>query len=120
MPCPSHEATRRNIKDTGRTQTSCSLPIRLFGIEKILPPLVVAAAQQPHQMTTRVKAERTGRPEQFHSGLVWRAAPLAVVARVTAGNQVLPGCFARTRPGNHMVQSHFPGWQRLVAILTGV
>jgi len=59
--------------------------------------LVVALAEQAHQVPAGVQAKGTRRARQTHARFFRRAAALAIVAGVAAGHQILPRGFARTR-----------------------
>src|ERR1700675_4231013 len=71
-------------------------------VEQILPPLIVALAQQAHQMTAGMQTERTRRACQTHSSFFRSAAALAIITRMAAGHQVLPSGFPRARSRNHV------------------
>src|SRR5687767_14965525 len=86
-------------------------PEREFGHagleEQVLPPLRVAFAEQPHQVTAGMQAERARRAHQFQASLLGRAVSLAVVTRIAAGDQIFPGGFAGARPRDYMVEGEF-------------
>src|SRR5580693_2433847 len=70
-------------------------------IKQILLPLLIAFAQQPHQVPAGVQAERARLAGQFEPGLFRRAAAFPVIAAVAASYQVLPRRFAGTRSRDH-------------------
>src|ERR1022692_1470016 len=88
-------------------------------IEQILPPLLVALAQQPHQMPAGVQTERPRLPRQLHPRFLRRAVALPVVARIAARHQILPIGFARARPRHHVVQRQLRRRQRGAAAPRG-
>ncbi len=71
-------------------------------------------------MPAGVQAERPRLPRQLHARFFRRAAPFAVVARMAAGHQVLPGGFARARARHYMVQRQLRRRQRPQTILARV
>src|ERR1019366_1365975 len=91
-----------------------------FSVEQVLPPLGVALAQHAHQVPAGVQAERPRLPHQFHAGFLGSPAALAVVARVTAGHQVLPRRFTGARTRYYVIERQFSRGQRSMAILAGV
>jgi len=63
-------------------------------IEQIFAPLLVALAEETHQVTTGMEAKRTRSAGELHAGLVGRPVAFAIVAGMAAGNKVLPCRFA--------------------------
>src|SRR5581483_5731166 len=88
----------------------------LLGIEKIFAPLIVAASEQTHEVAAGMQTERAGRTQQLHTGFLGRAAAFPVVAGMTAGDQIFPGRLAGAGGGYDMIERHFPGRKRFVAV----
>ena len=66
----------------------------LSSIKQILPPLLIALAQQAHQMPAGMQTERTRLAGQLEPRLFRRAAAFSVIAGMTAGDEVFPSRFA--------------------------
>src|SRR5689334_2935671 len=77
-------------------------------IEQVFAPLIVALAEQSHQVTAGVEAERARGAVQFHAGLVGGAAAFAVIAGVAAGDEVFPGGFAGAGARDDVIECEFP------------
>ena len=92
----------------------------LLRVEEVFAPLVVAAAQQAHQVTAGMEAERARLAKEFHARFFRGAAALTIVAAVATGDQILPGGLAGSRARDDVVEGHLAGGQHLVAILAGV
>jgi len=75
---------------------------------------------QPHDVAAGVKIEGAGFAHWLHVGFVRKLVAFAAVARMAAGDQVLPGGEAAAGAGNYMVQRKFAGGERGAAILAGV
>jgi len=71
-------------------------------------------------MAAGVQAERPRRTCQAHPRFVRRAASLPVIARMAAGDQILPRRFTGARARDHMVERQLIRAERLVAILAGI
>ena len=89
-------------------------------IEEVFAPLIVALAEQPHQMTAGMQAERTRSPRQAHPRFLRSPAALAIIAGMAAGDQIFPSRFPRSRPRLHMVQRQFAGVESSQAILARI
>jgi len=76
--------------------------------------------EHPHQVTAGVQAERPGYSRQFHAGFIGGAIPLAVVAGMTAGNQILPSRLAGSGARDDVIQGQLTGGKRPMAILTRI
>src|SRR5277367_2237421 len=92
-------AEPRATKWAGLRQSKAAL-----SIEQILAPLIVALAEQAHQVAIRVQTERARRARQTHAGFLRRAAALPVVARMAASYQIFPGSFAGAGARHHVVE----------------
>ena len=71
-------------------------------------------------MPAGMQTERPGWPRQLHAGLIRRAVPFPVVARMAAGDQIFPRGFTCTGAGDDMVERHFARRQSAVTVLAGV
>ncbi len=65
-------------------------------VEEVLLPLRVPFAQHPHEMTAGVQTEWARLARQLHTCFLGSPVSFAVVTGVAAGNQILPGRFARS------------------------
>src|SRR5580692_2679135 len=90
-----HEKRRETIARKGCQAIFDQCAVRL--IEQILAPLIVALAEQPHQMPASMQTERPRRARQAHARFIRRTAPLAVIAGMAAGHQILPRRLAGAR-----------------------
>ena len=81
----------------------------LIRIKQILAPLFVALAEQAHQVTAGVEAERAWRAKEFHAGLFGCAIALSIVTPMTTGDQIFPSGLAGARTRDDMVQGHLAG-----------
>src|SRR5579872_881005 len=70
---------------------------RSRSIKQVLLPAIVTLCEQAHQVPAGVQTERTRRARQLHPGLLGRTATLAIIAGMTACDEVLPGGFTRPR-----------------------
>src|SRR5260370_26540915 len=89
-------------------------------VEQVFLPLVVALGEQTHQVAAGMQAEGPGRAGELHAGLLGRAAALAVVARMAARDEILPGGLAGARARNYVVERQLRGRHRPMAVLAGV
>ena len=76
-------------------------------IKKILPPLVVGAAHQAHDVATGVKIEGAGFAHQLHTGFIGHLVALAAIAGMAACHQIFPGGSASARTGHDVVEREF-------------
>jgi hypothetical protein len=88
-------------------------------VEQIFPPLIVALAQQAHQMAAGVKAERPGGARQAHPGFLRRPASLAIVAMMAAGHQILPSSFALARTRQDRAKRPLADYWKYLAASSG-
>jgi hypothetical protein len=63
---------------------------RRKSVEEIFAPLLIAVADQPHELAGSVKSERTRTPLELQACLLGRAVTLIVVAGITACHQIFP------------------------------
>src|SRR5262245_16128387 len=89
-------------------------------VEQILPPLIVALTQQPHQVPAGVQAEWTRGPRQAHPGFIRSPVPLAIVAGMATSNQILPGGFSLARARHYMIQRQLIRAECTHAVLAGI
>src|SRR5579884_2361781 len=82
--CKANTAANNDCTSTRLQQEADRL------IEQILLPAVVALGQQPHQVPAGMQAERPRCTRQLHPGFIRRAAALAVIAWVTARDEIFP------------------------------
>jgi hypothetical protein len=73
-------------------------------VKQILTPPLVPMPDQPHQLPRGMQRERPRPPRQFKSRLFRRPVALAVIATVTARDQVLPRRAPAPRSRHNMVQ----------------
>lgn len=59
-------------------------------VEEVLAPLLVAVADESHQLPRSVQRKRTRTPLELQSGFFRSAVTLAIVALVAARYQILP------------------------------
>ncbi len=86
-------------------------------VKQILPPLIVALREEPHQMPARMQTKRPRSASQFHARLLRSPTTLLVVARMAARDEILPSRFPRARPRDYVVERQFARRHRPVAIL---
>ena len=74
-------------------------------IKQILPPLIIRAAHQAHDVAAGVKVEGAGLAHQLHAGLEGELLAFAAIAGVAAGHEIFPGRRASAGARDHMIQS---------------
>src|SRR5580698_5933545 len=89
-------------------------------IEKVFAPLIVALAEQPHQMTAGMQAEGTRRAREAHPGFLRSPRTFAIIAGMAAGHQIFPRRLACPRPRLHVIERQFTGVTSTQAILAGI
>src|SRR5271156_1188911 len=89
-------------------------------IKEILAPLIVALAEQAHQMPAGMQAQGTRGARQPHPGFFRSPASFAIIARMAAGDQILPGGFASPGARLHVVERQLSGIESSQAILAGI
>ena len=72
-------------------------------VKEVLSPLVIGAAHQAHDVAAGVEIERARFAREFHPRFHWGLVALAAIAGMAAGNEVLPGGEAATRPRDDVV-----------------
>ena len=81
---------------------------RSDSIKQILPPLIVGASHQPHDVAAGVKIEGARLAHELHAGFVWELVAFPAITGVATRHQILPRRRASTRPGHYMVECQFP------------
>ncbi len=71
-------------------------------------------------MTTGVQAERTWRSRKAHPRFFRSTAPLAIVAKMAARDQIFPSRFTRARPRLHVIERQFSRIESSQAILARI
>src|SRR5215471_19717459 len=73
-------------------------------VEQILLPLRIRPPHQPHDVTAGVQIERPRLAREPHVGLVRQHVPLAAIAIVAAGHEVLPRGRPTARAWHHVIE----------------
>src|SRR6516165_2122576 len=94
LPIPRRSRRRRWSRATVAVLGTAGALLIALLIEQVFAPLLVALAEETHQVTTGMEAERTRRAGEFHAGLIGRPVAFAIVAGMAAGNKVFPCRFA--------------------------
>ena len=89
-------------------------------IEEILPPLVVGAAHQAHDVAARVQVEGTGLAHQFHAGFDGKLISLLAVAEMAASDQILPCGGSAAGAGDNVIERQLTRRQHFSTILAGI
>jgi hypothetical protein len=63
---------------------------RLTLVEQIFSPLLVRAANHPHDVPRSMQAERARLPHEFHVDLAQQVVPFLVIARMATRDQIFP------------------------------
>lgn len=108
----------QNLGPAGRDRSET--PTSTESVEKVLSPLVVGVAHEPHDVAASVKIERARLAGGLHIGFVRKLIALAAIAGMAAGDEILPRGETATRARDHMVEREFARRQRGAAILAGV
>src|SRR5215471_1241251 len=93
--------------DAGRSTTAARAMDRSVSttlIKQILPPLIIALAEQSHQMPARMQTERLRQTSQAHPRFFRSPISLSVIAGMAARDQVFPGRLARARTRDHVIE----------------
>ena len=59
-------------------------------IEEVLPPLIVRASHQAHDVAAGVEVEGAGFAHQLHAGFGGKLVAFAAIAGMAAGDEVFP------------------------------
>lgn len=89
-------------------------------IKKIFAPLLVAETDEAHQLARSVEREGPGASLELEPGFFGSAVAFAIVARIAAGNEILPRRAAAARTGQHVVESKLRRRKCTAAELAGV
>src|SRR5579863_4081619 len=89
-------------------------------VEQILPPLIVAAAHQAHDVAASVEVEGARFAHQLHAGFERKLVALSAVAGVAASHKILPGGGASARARDHVIQGQLARGQHGGAILASI
>jgi hypothetical protein len=89
-------------------------------IKQVLPPFVVGAAHQSHDMAAGMEIEGARLAHELHACLGGRLVSFAAIARMAAGDEILPRRRAAARTGYHVIERKFPGRQNFRAVLAGI
>ena len=92
----------------------------LTSVEQILPPLIVRAAHQPHDMAAGMEIEGARFAHQLHSRFRRRLVALVAIAEMAAGDEIFPRGCASARARDHVVQRQFARRKNSQAILAGI
>src|SRR5579864_8087291 len=102
--------------DSGKLRHFANLRL----VEQILPPLIVRPPHQSHDVPAGMQIEGVWLAHQLHAGLERYLISLPPVARMAAGDKVLPGRSATTGAWHHVVERQFTSRQQLAAVLAGI
>src|SRR5579863_1453559 len=89
-------------------------------VEQILPPLIVAAAHQAHDVAAGVEVESARFAHQFHAGFERKLVALSAVAGVAASYKILPGGGASAGARDDVIKRQLARRQHGGAILARV
>src|SRR5580698_7574920 len=93
---------------------------KIASIKQILPPLVIRASHEPHDVTAGVEIEGAGLAHQLHAGFAGELIALAAIAGMATSHKVLPSRGASARAWHHVIEREFAGRQHFATKLTGV
>ena len=89
-------------------------------VKQILPPLIVRAAHQAHDVATGVKIESTGFTHQFHARFLRKLVAFAAVTWMAASYKILPGGRSTSRARDHVIKREFACREKFPTILASI
>ncbi|MCU1268946.1 MAG: hypothetical protein JWN74_240 [Acidobacteriaceae bacterium] len=89
-------------------------------IKQILPPAVIRASHQSHDVTAGMEIEGMRLTHQLHTGFGGHLISLAAVAGMATRDQVFPTRGPASRARHYMVQRQLTRRQKFSAILAGI
>src|SRR5216683_6629495 len=89
-------------------------------VEQILPPFVVAAAHQAHDVAAGVEVEGARLTHQLHAGFGGELIALAAVAGMAAGHQIFPGGRSSAGARDDVIERQLTGRHYSATVLATV